>query len=694
MKKIGIIVAAVLLFLGNMPCTAFGRETQPEIGVAEEELEIVRLDSPKEAAEAMRQSSLKETEEKMQWDQISLFSEEPIEEEETPEEPNRLVVRSTEKMRSTYGAIQGYYYTFGGEYILNYTDRESCEEAYENLLQDYGEEFVFQDALVHLEDSALKDVGDGTAEGFDGIHAMGLDVLREDAEELWDTEATVAVIDSGIDTDHAWFQGRIHSASTSLAQDGEKDSAEDTHGHGTHVSGIVAKGTSGQVDILAIRVFDRSDYTTLTVIRFAIDYAVQNGADVINLSLGDNTAKQSEKNMVDAALQNAVEQGVVVCAAAGNEYMDVRNCYPASSSFTISVGAIKETAPGVYEWDKYSNQGTLLDFVAPGTKIVSAWNDGETRMDSGTSMACPHLSAAAAMVKLKHPDYDQWSVYSVFREHAVDLGEKGKDSLYGYGYVNLAQYARQEGNGENPGKLPQIVNVPETELTKIYSNEIFSLNATCSSGGNLSYSSSDESVAVVNERGEVRMKQSGRTVITVRAEENERYASAVKEIFLIVKKAEPELSAEDCTLYESDSPFELKVNYSGDGELSYVSMDEDVVRIDEKGTVTICGTGETAIAVTSAETPRYSARNILVRIVVREENTPIDEEDFDSRTPFGESEQDSGLTRDQEDKQDESEVKAESVQTSDDTLTEIYLVLAVSALASMMVLLQRKRRQK
>ena len=123
-------------------------------------------------------------------------------------------------------------------------------------------------------------------------------------------------------------------------------------------------------------------------------------------------------------------------------------------------------------------------------------------------------------------------------------------------------------------------------------------------------------------------------------------------------------------------------------------MDEDMVQIDEKGTVTICGTGETAIAVTSAETPRYSARNILVRIVVREENTPIDEEDFDSRTPFGESEQDSGLTRDQEDKQDESEVKAESVQTSDDTLTEIYLVLAVSALASMMVLLQRKRRQK
>ena len=84
MKKIGIIVAAVLLFLGNMPCTAFGRDTHPEIGVAEEELEIVRLDSPKEAAEAMRQSSLKETEEKMQWDQISLFSEEPIEEEETP----------------------------------------------------------------------------------------------------------------------------------------------------------------------------------------------------------------------------------------------------------------------------------------------------------------------------------------------------------------------------------------------------------------------------------------------------------------------------------------------------------------------------------------------------------------------------------------------------------------------------------
>lgn len=509
------------------------------------DVEFERLETPEEAAAAVNGNG------------TALFSERRDETQaKAGESLNRIVLRSEETPEETYGARQGYYYVTGDEYILEYEDEDATEKAFELLSEIYGDDRVFLDDWISLADTSFETTDEQvlsedtlyeqTASAFDGIHAMGLDTLRDKAEGTWNGEVKVAVIDSGVDTDHPQLAARIDADSIALAG----STLDDRNGHGTHVAGIISSATPSQVKLLAVRAFDDSDYATLTTIRYAIDYAVQAGAGVINLSIGENYAKASEKNLVDAALCSAVQKGIVVCAAAGNEYADVADCYPASSDWTIAVGALKESSPGVYEWDSYSNCGAALDFTAPGTNIVSTWKNGGLKSESGTSMACPHLSAAAAMVKLKHPEYDQWNTYTVFCSFSVDLGEIGRDDRYGYGYVNLSSYYEQE-SGDGP-----LVVVPEPEpvyeskpvekitpkltvknKTVSIAAKPFYLKVKNSGTGKLTYQSSNPNVATIGKKGKVKVKSVGTTTITVKAAANSKYKSAVKKIKIKVNPA-------------------------------------------------------------------------------------------------------------------------------------------------------------
>ena len=125
---------------------------------------------------------------------------------------------------------------------------------------------------------------------------------------------------------------------------------------------------------------------------------------------------------------------MAVCTAAGNENQDARKVYPANNADTITVSAIRQD--GSFASD-YSNYGTLVDFCAPGSEIVSAAPRGMWQSLSGTSMASPHMAAAVAYVKMVMPNATVGQVRQVLRNYAVDLGAPGKDSYYGYGAVRL-----------------------------------------------------------------------------------------------------------------------------------------------------------------------------------------------------------------------------------------------------------------
>lgn len=153
-------------------------------------------------------------------------------------------------------------------------------------------------------------------------------------------------------------------------------------------------------------------------------WATNHGADVINMSLGGPDA-----TFLAEAVRYAVSRGVTVVAAAGNEG-STRPSYPAALPGVISVGAWSEGGP-LAAW---SNRGSTLDVVAPGTDIWSTVPRGYESMD-GTSMASPHVAGVAALIRAENPDAD---VMGILRATSADRGADGRDDRYGWGLVDAA----------------------------------------------------------------------------------------------------------------------------------------------------------------------------------------------------------------------------------------------------------------
>ena len=182
---------------------------------------------------------------------------------------------------------------------------------------------------------------------------MGLDRLKTAAERNpsgWrgkDGRVTVAVIDSGVNRNHPWLRSRIDTAnSVNLAQDypGQPDRYDDIVGHGSHVSGVIAKATPSNVRIMAIRVFNVLGKASVLSITSGIDYARERGADVINMSFGEKNSTDAEQMFMGAAMQKAVSAGITLFAASGNDYGNVAGTLPANSAWTIAIGSIEPKA--------------------------------------------------------------------------------------------------------------------------------------------------------------------------------------------------------------------------------------------------------------------------------------------------------------------------------------------------------------
>jgi subtilisin family serine protease len=230
-------------------------------------------------------------------------------------------------------------------------------------------------------------------------------VDRIDAELSWSTAVgtgvKLGIIDTGIDPEHPDFMDASGESRVVLGPtyvNGTKTSKDD-NGHGTHVAGtagasnnsIGVVGVAPECTLYAIKVLNRKGFGWLSDVVAGINWATQNGMQVINLSLGTTSDYQELKDAVDSA----VAEGVVVCAAAGNNG-DGSNSpvYPAAYPSVIAIGA---TDPFDQRAD-FSTYGPQLDLAAPGVDIYSTWKGGEYKTASGTSMATPHVAGTAALV--------------------------------------------------------------------------------------------------------------------------------------------------------------------------------------------------------------------------------------------------------------------------------------------------------
>ena len=276
-----------------------------------------------------------------------------------------------------------------------------------------------------------------------------LDKLR--AEQVWRKSkgrgVVVAVIDTGVQADHPDLKGRVLKGRDFVERD---RNAADRNGHGTHVAGVIAakagnrRGIAGlapKARILPVRVLNSAGAGNTADASRGIVWAVNKGADVINLSFaGKDLDVQMQK-----AVRYAVNKGVVVVAAAGNQGCSGPTTYPAALPGVIGVAASNRydrIAP-------FSTCGPAVDVSAPGVSIRSTMikrpamglpcRYGQSYcMMSGTSMASPHVAAAAAIVisRTRHR-LSAAQVGDLLTTRADDIGTPGYDTSSGHGVLNI-----------------------------------------------------------------------------------------------------------------------------------------------------------------------------------------------------------------------------------------------------------------
>jgi thermitase len=283
---------------------------------------------------------------------------------------------------------------------------------------------------------------------------------RINAPAAWDVTTgsysiKVALVDSGIDSSHPEFAGRLLPGYDYVHGD---NVPEDDYGHGTHVAGILAAaanngigiaGLAPNVRILPLKVLNAAGSGAYSDIALAIRRAADTGVEVINLSLG---GPASSSGLADAVTY-ATDAGALVVAAAGNCAQSVLQCnfvtnpafYPAAYTQTLSVAATDHFD----NWASYSGHRDYVGLAAPGgTPADQVWSTipNGYGLKYGTSMATPLVSGAAALIWTYLPTATGSQIADILKATADKIGSEpyvgGRNDYFGYGRLNVEQAVR------------------------------------------------------------------------------------------------------------------------------------------------------------------------------------------------------------------------------------------------------------
>jgi hypothetical protein len=345
----------------------------------------------------------------------------------------------------------------------------------EEIMGDPNITFIEEDAEVNLStsDSSIQSIPWG-------IQDIG--AIEAQKNGAIGTSIKIAVLDTGI------------SNHPDLAVKGGasfvEGSAEfmDDNGHGTHVAGTIAAlnnemgviGVAPKAEIYSLKVLDQNGSGNYSNVIQAIEWAIDNQINIISMSFGGNVSSEA----LHEAIQYANGQGILLIAAAGNAGSGIETeAYPALYPEVISVGAIDSTNTRA----AFSSTGNELDLMAPGVNILSTTMDGNYGFLSGTSMAAPHVTGAAASYWSVNPTLSNEQVKQNLLETATDLGENHE---YGEGKINLLaalgletqQPLPEENNNNVPPSSFSVLRQYEDRMAHLANSFLYLKNKALEAG--------------------------------------------------------------------------------------------------------------------------------------------------------------------------------------------------------------------
>ena len=276
--------------------------------------------------------------------------------------------------------------------------------------------------LVHTEESSFSD---------SFIDWMGGEVGRTG----FGKGVKLALLDSGVNSSHPLLNGaQVHHRNMLGQASGATD--EGANAHGTALASVIAgntesyQGIAPGCEILSYQVIDASGLADSFTVATAVIAAVEDGAGVINLSLG---AEQGSSVLRDA-ISYALSRDVIVVAATGNDGVGIVN-FPAAYEGVVGVSSISTSG----RVSSFSNYGKEVDIAAPGVGVLTAWDQSDLSNFSGTSVSSAMVSAALAVERSRYPGHSNTHIVDSVLSHTVEAEKPGFDSVSGHGVLSLSR---------------------------------------------------------------------------------------------------------------------------------------------------------------------------------------------------------------------------------------------------------------
>ncbi len=336
-----------------------------------------------------------------------------------PYQTARLLVSTNKRNINTEGAVASVRDEKNDITVLQYNTAEEAKSAMESLSETKGVTNVEPDCIMSTDMFAGLNKGSGELDTTAGhrdegaSEAIHVDDMLEPLKNEKLNDITVGVIDSGVCSTHEALKDRTICADVDFSSDGQETS-EDNNGHGTHVTGIVLDNTLDNVKVLAVKAMSGEGKGTDYQIYQAMQYAVNNGAKLLNMSLG----RYGKSDLLTEYVQELWNKNISVVVAAGNDHWFADEFTPAGIVECITVAAVDNNIAHNLT-GRFTNGGYPTDCYAPGLNIYSTWiyddNFKGYRECTGTSMSTPFCAAAVANMYSYDSEYTAQYVHDRIR---------------------------------------------------------------------------------------------------------------------------------------------------------------------------------------------------------------------------------------------------------------------------------------